>query len=323
MNVTVLGDWGHEGEDIIPGHECVGRITALGSAVSKEGLHPGAWVGVGYQGDSCASCEWCRASKENVCSEMRPLFDTEHKGAFATALVAKAHFVMPLPEALTKDKATLQASAPLLCGGVTTYAPLARALKHRNGASTKVGVVGIGGLGHMGLQFAKSLGKETIAISRSYDKREAAMQLGATSMIASSDEDAMKEAQGTLDVILCTVSANYDPSEYLQLLKPLGEFIIVGAPPVSKTLEFKPFDVIFGEKSIRGSLIGGTEALAATLEFSAEHGVGAQVELLPLDQAQKAMDGLREGKPRFRYVLDVEAFKRERGLDLAYFCWQE
>lgn len=293
-----------------PLHHCrTGFFTSPITAI-------GDWVGVGPQRDSCRDCKWCNKGEESCCAGFQGLYDKEHTGGYATAVQAPERLVFALPEELTSNEEALKVMAPLLCAGVTTFAPLARHVG--SSEPCKVGVVGIGGLGHLGVQFAKALGHTVVAISRSRNKEALAKELGADEVLPFDEPEAVKAATGTFDFVLCTASHKYDLAGYLNLLKARGTMCVVGAPALDDALTFRPQSLIFGEKSLVGSLIGGVESMTSMLNTAAKFSILPMSQMRKFEDANAAMHDLRDGKPRFRYVLDVEGFKKEKGLDAAY-----
>lgn len=284
------------------GHEVVGRVTRVGAAVTD--FKVGDRVGFGPQRDCCAahSCEGCEQHIENTCASFAGLYDPEF-GGYATSITVPQRFTFHIPASIPSHLA-----GPLLCAGVTTHAPLSRNVK----PGDRVGIVGVGGLGHLGLQYAKALGAgEVFAISSSAGKQEEARSFGATHFLVSSDAAAMKLAERTFDFILCTAASQFSVADYMKLLKPRRTFCLVGLPPVSEPLAVYPFDVVVGERRLEGSMIGGTDAMREMLEFSAKHQIVPQVEVIPLEDAQQGIDKIIAGKPRYRMVLQVEGV-RER-----------
>lgn len=296
----VDNDWGEGQFPMVPGHEVIGQVVEVGPKVTK--FKVGDRVGFGPQRDSCKACEHCEAKAEQLCSSFKGLYDRDF-GGYATSIQVPERFTFHVPEGIPDEM------APLLCAGVTTYAPLHRHAK----AGDRVGVVGIGGLGHVAVQYAAKMGCETVAISRSTAKEEEARSFGATAFLATSDAAAVKAAAGTFDAILCTAAAHFSVDLYLGLLKPRGKFILVGLPPAETSLTFKPFSLVGGEKQLVGSMIGGTQDFDDMLAFSAEKSVFPQVELLEFDDANTGFKKMRENTVRYRSVLKVKGY-REKAL---------
>lgn len=283
-------DWKMSRFPLVPGHEVVGIVTETGSAVSL--LKVGDRVGIGWQSGSCGTCEWCLAGQENMCSRAQPTCVGRH-GGFADRIVTSERFAFKLPENLDSENA-----APLLCAGVTVFSPY-RLYQVKEGM--KVGVLGIGGLGHLAVQFASKLGFETTAISGSPDKEAEAMALGAHHFLSNSDQSALRSKANSFDFILSTVSASLDWMPYMNMLRPNGKLCFVGATGGSITV---PTGMLLGrQKSICGSNIGGVKIMNEMLEFAAKHQVVAKTEVLPMDQVNVALDKVRQNKARYRMVL--------------------
>ncbi|MEQ3549421.1 NAD(P)-dependent alcohol dehydrogenase [Pseudonocardia nematodicida] len=286
---------------LVAGHEMTGVVDAVGSAVAD--LAPGDRVAVGNIVGSCRVCEECRAGRENDCAAFPtltyggpdPYSGGTTMGGFSTTIVVDRHFVYALPEGL--DPA---AAAPLMCAGVTTFAPLRR---FGAGPGVSVGVVGVGGLGHLALKFSRALGAHTVALTSSGAKRDAALALGADDVVVTSDAAAMAGAARSLDLVLDTTGAGLDLDPYLRALRVDGTYVLAGIPP--KTLAVDPMSLIVGEKRIAGTGSGGVPITREMLDFSAAHGITADVEVLPADRLGEALDRLARGEARFRYVLDV------------------
>lgn len=283
-------DWNTSIYPLVPGHEIIGTVTSLGSNVKN--FKVGQRVGIGWQRSSCMECEWCRQGDENLCSNQEATC-VGHAGGFAERIRADSRFAFPIPDALPSEQA-----APLLCGGTTVFSPL---IHHNVKATTRVGIIGIGGLGHLALQFANAFGCEVTAFSSTPDKKAEAEHFGAHHFIASNDPEALKKAAGTLDFILCTITAPLDWTDYLNVLRPKGVLCFVGA--LEKPIDIPFFSILIGRKTICGSNIGSRPHIQSMLQFAAQHGVKAQVELFPMRDANKAIEKLRAGKVRYRAVL--------------------
>ena len=233
--------------------------------------------GFGPQRSSCSSCESCKASEEQCCGKFTGLYDPFF-GGYATTITVDAKFAFAIPAGIPLDRC-----GPLLCAGVTTYAPLSRNVKRGD----KVGIVGIGGLGHMALQYAKAMGAHVVAISTSASKEAEAKSFGAAELLVSTDAAAMKAAASSFDFILCCASGNFKVATYTALLKPRKSFCLVGLPAVDQPLVFEPFHIVGGERQIIGSMIGGTAAMKEMLAFSAEHKCFPMCEVIPFAKAQE------------------------------------
>ena len=286
----IANDWGISQYPFIPGHEIIGAVAAVGSEVRS--LEIGQRVGLGWQSNSCGQCEWCLSGQENLCLSSEGTCVHRH-GGFADRVRANARFVVPIPDALTSEHA-----APLLCAGITVYNPMR--LRGVN-PSSRVGVVGIGGLGHLAIQFARVFGAEVTAFSTSLAKEAEARALGAHHFVNSRESKAMKEVAGSLDFLITTINADQDWSAYLQTLRPNGILWFVGVPP--SPVAIHAFPLISGLRTIGGSPVGSPFRLREMLDVAARHGIKATTELYPMDKANEAIDKVRKGKVRYRAVL--------------------
>lgn len=283
-------DWGVSSYPLIPGHEIIGTVTAKGEHV--EDFAVGERVGIGWQRSSCQQCEWCHKGEENLCAKQEATC-VGHAGGFAEKIRADSRFAFSIPEDLPSEQA-----APLLCGGATVYSPLAtRGVK----PTDRVGIVGIGGLGHLAVQFAHAFGCEVTAFSHSPDKEVEAKKLGADHFISSTDKAALEKAAGSLDFILVTISAPLDWEVYLDLLRPYGMLCFVGAQEKPICSSF--MKLLEGRKAICASNIASCPDMKDMLRFAAQHGIKAQIELFPMSRVNDAIDKLRAGKIRYRAVL--------------------
>ncbi|MEV7883121.1 NAD(P)-dependent alcohol dehydrogenase [Streptomyces sp. NPDC002817] len=293
--------WGEAIFPMVPGHEIAGIVSEVGPGVTKYAV--GDRVGVGCMVDSCRECDNCKAGLEQYCTGggMTGTYNAVGKdgeptyGGYAEKIVVDENYVVRIPEGLGLDEA-----APLLCAGITTYSPL----KHWNaGPGKKVAIVGMGGLGHMGVKIADALGAEVTVLSQSLRKKDDGLKLGADHYYATSDETTFKELTGTFDLILSTVSAPLNLDAYLSLLKTDGAFVNVGAPeePVALNL----FSVIGGRKTLAGSGIGGIQETQEMLDFCAEHGFGAEIELIRADEINEAYERVLASDVRYRFVIDT------------------
>jgi uncharacterized zinc-type alcohol dehydrogenase-like protein len=287
----VDGDWGVGSYPMVPGHEILGAIAALGPEVGH--LEVGERVGVGWQRGACLSCEACLRGEENLCASEEATCVDQH-GGFADAIRVDGRFAFPIPEALPSD-----AAAPLLCGGITVYSPLRRWVR----PSMRVGVVGIGGLGHLGLQFARAMGCEVTAISSSPDKEPEARGFGARSFISTTEPKALHAAANSLDFVLSTVFVPADWKGLLAALRPNGVLCFVGAP--AEPLKVSLGAILGRQTTITTSVIGGRSAIREMLEFAARHGVAARAQVRPLAEANEALGVVRAGRARYRVVLQV------------------
>ena len=286
----ISNDWGISHYPFIPGHEIVGTVSAVGNEVKT--LEAGQRVGLGWQSNSCGVCEWCMKGLENLCPDAEGTCVHRH-GGYADRVRANSRFVVPIPENLQSQQA-----APLLCGGITVYNPLRT---HCVNPSSRVGVVGIGGLGHLAIQFARVFGAEITAFSTSAAKEKEARALGANHFVNSRESKAMKEVAGTLDFLLTTVNADQDWGAYLQSLRPNGALWFVGVPPSPVCIH--AFPLISGLRTIGGSPVGSPFQLREMLDVAARHGVKATTELFPMDKANEAIEKVKKSKVRYRAVL--------------------
>jgi len=292
---------------IVPGHEIVGRVTQVGSAVTK--YKPGDLAGVGCMVDSDGTCPHCKTGLEQFCQNVTLTYNSpdKHKtapvtyGGYSDSIVVDERFVLRVPPNLD-----LAGVAPLLCAGITTYSPL------RHWGVTegkKVGVVGLGGLGHMGVKLAHAMGAHVVVFTTSPDKKEDALRLGADEVVVSRNADEMQKHAGSFDFILDTVSANHDINAYLNLLRLDGNITLVGAP--EKPLEVAAFSLIMGRRSLSGSMIGGIAETQEMLDFCGEHNITADVEVIPIQKANEAYERLLKSDVKYRFVIDMASLKSE------------
>lgn len=299
---TARGDWGKVEYPCVPGHEIVGVVTRVGDTVTK--FKPGDKVGVGCMVNSCGKCDACKRGFENACfeetiwtySSKDPVDSTDTKGGYSTIMVAPEHFVLPLPSTLD-----MASAAPLLCAGITTYSPL----RHWNiTKGSKVGIIGLGGLGHMGVKYAKSFGAEVWVITSSPEKAETAKSYGADGVVVSTSEKDMEAAVHKFDFLLDTIPKAHDLSPYMQLLNIHGTICLVG--PIEPMPGYHSGDVIGGQKSIAGSGIGGIKETREMLEYSAEHNILPEIEIIDIKDVNKAWETLQNKQMSKRYVIDMK-----------------
>ena len=283
-------DWGISRYPFIPGHEIVGAVTAVGSSVTN--LKVGERVGIGWQADSCGVCEWCRKGEEHLCANAQPTC-VGRNGGYADAIRVNWRFAVPVPEALESENV-----APLLCGGITVYAPIRN---HGVRPSSRVGIIGIGGLGHMGLQFAKAFGAEVTAFSTSKSKESEARALGARHFVNTRETNAMKKLGGSFDLLLSTVNADQDWGGYISALRPKGSLCIVGVPP--SPIAMQAFPLVGGQKSLAGSPTGSPSDIAEMLDVAARHNVKAVTERFAMEKANEAVTKVKKNQVRYRAVL--------------------
>ena len=283
-------DWGTSRYPFIPGHEVVGTVMAAGSEVKDR--KPGERVGVGWYSGSCGMCEWCRQGEEQLCSKARRTC-VGRNGGFADKIRVSSRFAIPVPAALESENA-----APLLCAGITVYSPL------RNFGvrpSSRVGVIGIGGLGHLGVQFAKAFGAEVTAFSTSKNKEAEARELGAHHFVNTGEAGALKKLSGSFDFLLSTVNADQDWQGYVQTLRPKGTLCIVGVPP--SPLQIQGNSLVAMQRSVAGSQTGSPGDLFEMLDVAARHGVQAITERFAMAKANDAVAKVKKNQVRYRAVL--------------------
>ncbi|MDP2271464.1 MAG: NAD(P)-dependent alcohol dehydrogenase [Archangium sp.] len=294
------GEWGNSKFPMVPGHEIVGRVTAVGAKVKK--LVVGDLAGVGCMVDSCRTCAPCTHGDEQFC-EKTPAFTynstemdrkTPTFGGYSKQVVVTEHFALKIPAGLD-----LSGVAPLLCAGITTYSPL-RQWNCKKG--DRVGVVGLGGLGHMAVKLAAAMGAEVTMLSTSRSKEADATRLGATSFALTSERSTFKTLAGKFDLLIDTVSAAHDMNSYLSLLRPYGAMVVVGVPP---KLELHPFSLIGGNRRLAGSSIGGIKETQEMLEFCAEKKIVADVEVIPAEKINVAYERMVKNDVRYRFVIDA------------------
>ncbi|TSK06947.1 MAG: NAD(P)-dependent alcohol dehydrogenase [Geobacter sp.] len=306
---TVRDEWNSVMPTIypcVPGHEIVGRVTKVGSAVTK--FKPGDLAGVGCLVDSDHTCPSCKADLEQFCGNATFTYNSPDKhlggvtyGGYSDSIVVDEHFVLHVPANLE-----LAGVAPLLCAGITTYSPI-----HRWGdiKGKKVGVVGLGGLGHMGVKFAKAFGAHVVVFTTSLGKKEDALRLGADEVIISTDAEQMKQHAGTFNFILDTVAADHDLNAYINMLGLEGNITLVGAP--DKPLALSSFALLFGRRSVSGSLIGGLAETQEMLDFCGKHNITSDVEIIPIQRVNEAYERLVKSDVKYRFSIDMASLKSE------------
>lgn len=299
-------DWGLAAYPVVPGHEIVGRVTAVGDDVTA--YRAGDLVGVGCMVDACRQCSACQEGLENYCAEgfvmtygSADLHDgTLTQGGYADSIVVSERFVVRMPDGID-----LKSAAPLLCAGITTYSPLRH---HGLKAGHKIGVIGMGGLGHMGVKLARAMGAEVTLFTRSASKKEEARQQGADHVVISTDEEQMAAVAETFDFMLDTVPVQHDINPYLNALKPDGTHILVGLleplePAVSGA------NLVFRRRVLAGSLIGGMPETQEVLDFCAEKGITCDVEVINIDDINTAWERMQKGDVRYRFVIDMASIR--------------
>jgi alcohol dehydrogenase (NADP+) len=291
---------------IVPGHEIVGRVTKVGSDVTK--FKAGDLAGVGCLVDSDHTCPNCRDGLEQLCPNQTMTFNSPDKhlggvtyGGYSESIVVDESFVLRVPANLN-----LAGVAPLLCAGITTYSPM-----HRWGdiKGKKVGVVGLGGLGHMGVKFARSFGAHVVVFTTSPGKKEDALRLGADEVIISTNAEEMQKHAGTFNFILDTIAADHDINAYLNMLGRDGNLTLVGAP--EKPLAVSAFALLFGRRSLSGSLIGGIPETQEMLDFCGAHNITADVEVIPIQKVNEAYERLLKSDVKYRFSIDMASLKSE------------
>lgn len=301
----VRDEWGGARYPLVPGHEIVGTVERVGAKVSR--FKPGDRVGVGCFVDSCRTCESCKKGEEQYCDGALTFtynaFEQDGKtpthGGYSTQIVADENYVLRLAA-----EGSLDAIAPLLCAGITTYSPL----RHwKVGKGQRVAVVGLGGLGHMALKFAHAFGAEVTLLSSSPSKKADALRLGADEFALSSDERTMSSLQGRFDFILDTVSAPHDLAVEANLLRTDGTMVLVGAP--DKPALLPAFSLIFKRRTLAGSLIGGIAETQEMLDFCAEKGITADVETIPMQGINNAFERMLKSDVRYRFVIDMASLR--------------
>ncbi|MGG1068862.1 NAD(P)-dependent alcohol dehydrogenase [Priestia megaterium] len=297
---SAFDEWGGGMFPMVPGHEIAGVVEAVGENVTKYKV--GDRVGVGCFVDSCGECEYCVNGDEQYCTKgvVQTYNSLDYDGnrtygGYSQKIVVKEGFVVRIP-----DKLSMDAASPLLCAGITTFSPL----KHWNaGPGKKVAIVGMGGLGHVAIQFAHAMGAEVTVLSRSNNKKEEALSFGADHYFATSDEATFTELAGRFDLILNTVSANLNVDQYLSLLRVDGTLVNVGAP--ANPDQYSVFSLITGRRSIAGSLVGGIRETQEMLDFAAEHGVAPMIEVIHANQVDEAYERILRSDVRYRFVIDI------------------
>jgi len=307
---TVRSEWPGTVYPCVPGHEIVGRVTAVGPDVT--GFNAGDLAAVGCLVDSCRACGACAEGLEQYCetgltgtyNSPDRVTGENTKGGYSDSIVVREEFVL----AIRHDEKDLAAAAPLLCAGITTWSPL----RHwKIGPGHKIGVVGIGGLGHMGVKLAKALGAHVVAFTTSPDKKEDALKLGADEVVVSKERAEMKAQAGRLDFILNTVAAPHDLDAFLALLKRDGTMVLVGVPADPHPSP-NVGNLIFRRRSLAGSLIGGIAETQEMLDFCAEHGIVSDIETIPIQKIEEAYERMLKSDVKYRFVIDMASLKQDQ-----------
>jgi uncharacterized zinc-type alcohol dehydrogenase-like protein len=283
-------EWGLTRYPLVPGHEVVGTVEAVGTGAA--GITVGQRVGLGWFAGSCMACEWCKSGNHHLCPSAAGTIVGRH-GGFADRVRAEAPWVVPLPEQLDAPSA-----GPLFCGGITVFNPL---VQFKVKPTDRVGVIGIGGLGHMALRFLDAWGCEVTAFSSSPEKEAEARQLGADHFLNSRDSGALEKVANSLDFILSTVNVPLDWNAYIAALRPKGRLHLVGVVP--QPLSLPVFAILAGQKSISASPVGSPTTTATMLNFAARHRIQPIIEMYRFNEVNEALEKLRHGKPRYRIVL--------------------
>ncbi|KYF78645.1 hydroxyacid dehydrogenase [Sorangium cellulosum] len=297
-------EWGNATYPVVPGHEIVGRVAKVGSAVTR--YKPGDLAAIGCIVDSDRTCPSCQEGLEQFCPNQTMVFNAPDKhlggvtyGGYSDSIVIDERYALRVPSNL--DPA---AAAPLLCAGITTYSPL----RHWGiGQGKKVGVVGLGGLGHMGVKFARAFGAHVVVFTTSPGKTEDALRLGAHEVVVSRNADEMRKHAGSFDYILDTVSADHDVNAFLNLLRHDGNMTLVGAP--AKPLAVAVFGLIMGRRSLSGSNIGGIAETQEMLDFCGEHKITAEVEVIPIQKVNEAYERLLKSDVKYRFSIDMASLR--------------
>ena len=297
----VHNDWGMTVYPVVPGHEIVGRVTAVGDHVKK--FKVGDFAGIGCLVDSCRECNDCKEGQEQYCTGGAVFSYNGNErdgsgntyGGYSKSILAHEDFVLHV-----SDKLPLEGVAPLLCAGITTYSPL----RHwKVGKGTRVGVLGLGGLGHMAVKLAVSMGAEVTMLSHTAAKATDAKRLGAHKFVLTTDEEQVKTVAGYFDFILDTVSAEHDYNFYIAMLRTNGSMVCVGIPP--NPAQIPAMNLIFGRKSFAGSLIGGISETQEMLDYCAEHNIVSDVEVIAMKDINEAYERMLKGDVRYRFVIDM------------------
>jgi alcohol dehydrogenase (NADP+) len=298
---TVRSEWGEANYPVVPGHEIAGVVRKVGAKVTKYKV--GDQVGVGCFVDSCRECKHCEQDLEQYClNGMNATYNSFEKdgktptqGGYSNVIVVDENYVLKIPKSLPLDKA-----APLLCAGITLYSPL---MHWKAGPGKKVGIMGLGGLGHVGVKIARALGADVTVLSHSEKKKNDALRMGAHQFVCTKNEEVFKEHEGTFDLIVNTVSAEIDMSLYFGLLKLDGTLVVVGLP--DKPLSIHPGPLVFQRRSYSGSLIGSIKETQEMLDFCAKHEITPDIELISPDQVNEAYERVTKSDVRYRFVIDM------------------
>jgi uncharacterized zinc-type alcohol dehydrogenase-like protein len=298
---AVRNEWGNAVYPLVPGHEIIGRVITTGKLVKKFAINDIA--GAGYMYDSCRSCDNCTAGEEQYCKEgITPIMDGKERdsgaptyGGYSSCIVIDENYAVKV-----SPKLQLAAAAPLLCAGITTYSPLKYV---KAGPGHKIGIAGLGGLGHMAVKFARALGAEVTILSTTATKKEDALMLGAHHFALTSDPETIKSLKGHFDFIIDTISAKHDYNLYINLLKANGALLLVGLP--GSFMEIAPGAIVFSRRNIIGSFIGGIKETQEMLDFCTEKNIVADVEVIAVSKINEAYERMLKGDIRYRFVIDM------------------
>ena len=285
-------EWGISEYPLVPGHEVIGTVVEAGASVKH--LEVGQRVGLGWHVRACQHCEQCDQGNQNLCAEAKGAMVDGHYGGFADYMRAQAEMAVPLPDGLDTVSA-----GPLFCGGITVYNPI---VQFGVKPTDKVAVLGIGGLGHLAIQFLSHWGCEVTALSHSIDKHDEVLVLGARHFQPTTDQAGMEALQNQFDFIISTINVSQDWNQYMGLLKPKGRLHFVGV--LTEPLSLHLFPLLGGQRSVSGSVVGSPVKIAEMLEFANRHEIKPQVEVFKFEQVNEAIEALRQGKPRYRIVLE-------------------
>jgi len=300
----VRNEWGGSTYPMVPGHEIVGVVAEVGKGVKH--FKVGDKAGVGCMVDACRECPDCKDGHEQFCGHTVFTYNSLEKdgktvtqGGYSTRIVVDEDFVLKIPQ-----KMPLDAAAPLLCAGITTYSPLHH---WKAGPGKSIGVIGLGGLGHMAVKIAKAFGAQVTVLSRSRNKEADARRLGADHYVSTGEPKAFEKLKHTFDLILCTVSSEIDWNQYLGTLKRDGSMVLLGVPP--KAVPVEAGSLIFGRHNLAGSLIGGIKETQEMLDFCGKHNIVSEIELISINKVNEAYERVIKGDVKFRFVIDMASLK--------------
>jgi uncharacterized zinc-type alcohol dehydrogenase-like protein len=301
----VKNEWGKSTYPMVPGHEIVGKVSQVGSQVTR--LKVGDKVGVGCFVDSCRNCNACLQGLEQYCSNVLTTYNaiekdgkTPTQGGYSNKIIVDENYILRMPDNLVSEKA-----APLLCAGITLYSPL---IRWKAGPGKKVAIIGLGGLGHIGVKIAHALGAEVTVLSHSLKKQQDAKNMGANGFYATSDPKTFEKLEGYFDIIINTVSTNLNLTQYLNLLRLYGTMVIVGAP--EKDIHLNAHSLISSRRNLAGSLIGGLRETQEMLDFCSKHNIVCDVELIPIQKVNEAYERVLNSDVKYRFVIDLKSLSR-------------